>query len=553
MEKLNENVSSQISRMKEMMNYGLKTETKNYSSVEYERTAADGKKYAIIREGAKYHIKVSDKKNPSKSDYDYIGGFANHKMYMFESYANALKHFDMKMTSINEAAGKRGKVESWNVNGRDNILAEASNNMRLEIERQREIMKNAATICEGKSKDMSKKAASEIEKRNIKVTKPQIGTAQNQGGDFFTEKVPTNTDTENLGSSEKDNIKGKQQPVLENVEGELFDAPLSGGINIASNNTGDGAGQTNVMAEDEDAEDSTDDFEIEDDIEVEGSDDDFDEDFEEDDELEEFPEEDEEEFEEDDIEDENDDDISALRAEIESLRSTIDAMAEKLGVDEFDTDEPLYDDEETEYEFEADDEDFDEDEEEYEFEAEDEEDDDDEEDDEGNVFESRSYRNLMEAKLLDKAKEIGKKAVKKVKRALENYNDDVEIYGNEGAPNPSNPNVTDKDWDDFEKKKKRVKDERKKKREKEDAEELDETTLHVFGKHPRFQKEPMTYPTPNMAKKPGQYEEGADEDNTNKPYATSIGDATPFGDGPKAKKVINSIAENVMRKLLKNL
>ena len=525
MEKLNENVSNQLNRMKEMMNYGLKTETKNYSSVEYERTAADGKKYAIIREGTKYHIKVSDKKNPSKSDYGYIGGFANHKTYMFESYANALKHFDMKMTSINEAVGKRGNTDSWDVNGRDNILAEASSKMRLEIERQREIMKNAAVICEGKSKDVSKKAATEIEKRNIKVTKPQTGTAQNQGGDFFTEKVPTNTDTENLGSTEKTNIKGKQKPVLENVEDD-FNA-------------------NDVEDTDEvDIEDGTDDVEVEDDVEF-GADGD---EFEEDEELEEFPEEDEEEFEEDDVEDEESDDIASLRSEIESIRSTIDAMAEKLGVDEFDTDEPLYDDEETEYEFEAGDEDGEEEEAEFEVEA----DDEDDEEDDSNVFESRSYRNLMEAKFMDKVKKIGKKAMKKVKRAIEDYNDDAEIYGNEGAPNPSNPNVTDKDWEDFEAKKKRIKDARKKQREKEDAEEMNETTLHVFGKHPRFQKEPMTYPTPNMAKKPGQYEEGADEDNTDKPYGTSIGDSTPFGDGENVKKTINSIAEAVMRKLSKN-
>lgn len=77
--------------------------------------------------------------------------------------------------------------------------------------------------------------------------------------------------------------------------------------------------------------------------------------------------------------------------------------------------------------------------------------------------------------------------------------------------------------------------------------------MHDFGKHPRFKKEPMTYPTPNMAKKNGQYEEGADKDNTNKPYATEIGDPTPFGDGEKVKKAVNSIAEAIIRQMkLKN-
>lgn len=230
---LNENVSNQVNRMKAMMTYGMKTESKPYNSVEFERVGADGKKYAIIREGSKFHIKVSDKKNPTKSDYDYINGFANHRQNMFESYANALKHFEMKMTSLNEAHNKKGNVATWNVNGRDEILAEASNKMRLEIARQREIMKNAAIISEGKS-GVDKTQASNIEKNNIRMTKPKTGQATGQGGDIFDEKPE-----KEMLDMQKDNIKGKQQPVVENVEDEFMDAPLSNvSVNASSNNSG---------------------------------------------------------------------------------------------------------------------------------------------------------------------------------------------------------------------------------------------------------------------------------------------------------------------------
>lgn len=560
-EQLNENVANQLNRMKHMMNYGLKTESKPYSSVEYERVGADGRTYGIIREGSKFHIKVSDKKKPLREDYSYIGGFANHKTNMFESYANALKHFDMKMSSINEAVGKRDKVESWNVNGREDLVIESTEKMRMEIARQREIMKNANMIAEGSKKDIKKDAAKDIEKKNIHVTKHQTGTPTNQGGDFFTEKLPTGTDTENLGSTEKSNIKGKQKPVCENVEDEFMDAPLSN-VNIASSNEGDGAGQTNVMGggvnglgEDEDFE-----IEAEDEIDVDepSFEDEETDDFE-DEELEEFPEEGEEEFEDDvEVDGEDESEIANLRAEIESLRSTIEAMAEKMGVDEFDKDEPLYDDddfegedeEETEYEFETEgeDDDFEEEDDDFGGEVEEEIDEEDEA-----VYESRDYRALVEGKVGDKLKSMGKKVAKKVRRKLEDWKDDAEIYGNEGAPNSSNPNVGDEDWDAFEAKKKAIKDKRKKQREEEDEKDLNETELHVFGKHPRFQKEPMTYPTPKMAKKQGQYEEGADEDDTNKPYATEIGDSTPFGDGEKAKVAINSIAESILRRLSKNL
>ena len=535
MAKINENVASQIERMKTMMNYGRKTESKPYSAVEYERTGADGKKYAIIREGAKFHIKYADTKKPSKSDYEYIGGFANHKNYMFESYANALKHFEMKMTSLNEAFGKHESVKSWNVTGRDGILAEASDKMRLEIARQREIMKNAACIVEGKN-GVDKTQANKIEKTNIKVTKPKTGDAKGQGGDFFNE----NPEKEML-DMQKNNIKGKQTPVLENVTDEFMDAPLS---NVNANVANGSLGEEEVVDDTEvDVNTETDDFgdETDTEIDVDTETDDFD------DELEEFPEEDEEEFEDDSITAENDEDeISSLRAEIESLRSTIDAIAEKLDVNEFDKDEPLYDDSETEDEdsddedgFEPDDTD-DEVEVDTEFDAEIDDDGDEEEDEETEVFESRNYKQsyvLSEGEKMKTIKNAAKKLGKKVAdHMFPKYNEE------DDAPNPINPNIDDDDINAYEKRKKKSKD-------------LDETVLHDFGKHPRFKKEPMTYPKPTMPNKDGQYEEGAEEDNTNKPYATEIGNSAPFGDGSKVKVAANSIAENIkarLSSLLKN-
>ena len=80
--------SNKIERMKTMMNYGLKTENKNtqYSSVEYQKVGADGKNYGIVREGAKFYIKVSDKtKGALKEDFNYIGGFVNRKNNEFNS------------------------------------------------------------------------------------------------------------------------------------------------------------------------------------------------------------------------------------------------------------------------------------------------------------------------------------------------------------------------------------------------------------------------------------------------------------------------------------
>ena len=85
------NVNDQLSRMKGLTNYGLKTESKNstYSSVEYQKLGADGNVYGIIREGAKYYIeKAANKKNLVKEDFNYIGGFKNRKDYESRSNSN---------------------------------------------------------------------------------------------------------------------------------------------------------------------------------------------------------------------------------------------------------------------------------------------------------------------------------------------------------------------------------------------------------------------------------------------------------------------------------
>ena len=72
----------QLGRMKALMNYGLQTESKQapYSSVEFTKAASDNKTYGIIREGAKFYIKVADTKpNLVKEDFNYIGGVRNRK------------------------------------------------------------------------------------------------------------------------------------------------------------------------------------------------------------------------------------------------------------------------------------------------------------------------------------------------------------------------------------------------------------------------------------------------------------------------------------------
>jgi hypothetical protein len=180
------NTNETLARMKSLMNYGLKNESKNspYSSIEYQRTGADNNVYAIIREGRNYFIKMSpNKKNLVKEDFNYIGGFRNRKDYQYDNYANAQKHFDLKMMSLKEAVNKKDfNVTSWDLDKKENVVIEASDKMKKEILRERQIMKNAMAINEKKGAVCCDEP--EAPKNNIKGEKIETGDAKTQGQPF---------------------------------------------------------------------------------------------------------------------------------------------------------------------------------------------------------------------------------------------------------------------------------------------------------------------------------------------------------------------------------
>lgn len=148
------NTQEQLSRMKSLMNYGLKTENKqSYSTVEYQKVGADGNVYGIVREGTKYYIKSApNKPTLVKEDFKYIGGFRNRKDNEYNGFALAQKQFDLKMKSLKEATNKTDfNINSWDLDKKENVVVEASDKMRNEILRERQIMRNAMAIHEKKA------------------------------------------------------------------------------------------------------------------------------------------------------------------------------------------------------------------------------------------------------------------------------------------------------------------------------------------------------------------------------------------------------------------
>lgn len=523
------NVNNQISRMKAMMTYGLQTESKNnqYSGVEYQRAGADGKTYGIVREGTKFYIKVANKQNNViKEDFNYIGGFRNRKDYEYSSYANALKNFEMKMSSINESVGNRTPmVESWNPERKELLMVEATESMRREIARQREIMNNAVMIQEKKNYsavmegDGCCKVDSECaktQKNNIKKTSDGKGEPTGNGGDPFTEKV----DSEQNGT-QKTNVKKEYKPVMEgeqvlgwnenedyldtsngteigdgapfnkelNSDSEMENGTVEEGVamhntdnqnspEVGVNEVGDDAPFTekanNELQEDDELDGELIDDEEPLDADSEGEfddEDDFDADL------------DDEEFNDDDLEDEEldsedleDEEFDETESRLSAMEDMIAKIAEKLGVDAFEDDSLYDDDEEIDAEDEFDDEDdYDSDDEfddEGDYDSEDEDESEDEEDYE--VFESVAYRKLMQEEKMD-----------------------------------------------------------------------------YFGKHPAYRKKPMDVPSSQHQEMQDYYDMNDDSVKSEQPFGQEIGDGAPFEVDPE--EITNAIAESIKRVLKKKI
>lgn len=543
-------VKNQISRMKAMMSYGMQTENKNsYKAIEHQKEGADGKTYAIIREGSKFYIKVANKtNNVLKEDFDYIGGFRNRKDHEYSSYANALKNFDMKMMSIKESRGKNNIIiESWNPDKKEELALESTERMRKEIARQRQIMGNTKMIQENKNYTVNldesecckvDKECASTQKNNIKSTKTGKGEPTKQGGDPFTQNVDSEqkkTQTSNMKKQSKPvmydtgttkSIKESEQVLGWNDNADYLDtsngtqigdsAPFTEGEGtekemengtvsegVAMHNTDNqnspavGVGEIgddapfdekakNELQEADEVE--GDDVELDDEADLEdeadlddnelGSEEDFD--FEDEGEDVDFDETDADDVDfeselDEPVDDEFDGDFEARLSTIEDMLSKI---AEKMGIDTFESDD-LYDDEPKGAEdmMDADemademDEPMD-DETEVELEM-----DDDmgdvEDDDDVEVFESRSYKKLM----------------------------------------------------------------------------MKEDKMDYFGKHPAYRKEPMRVPTNKHQEMADYYDMNDESVESEQPFGQQIGDGAPFEVTPK--QIENAIAEsirNIMKK-----
>ena len=205
------NFNDQLQRMKGLMTYGAVNEKKenNGGAMEYHSLGADGKSYGIIRENQKFYIKVAPKsKEMVVEAYEYIGGFNNKKAYEYSSYSNALKNFEMKMMSINEAHNPKVNMDTQLFEAKGEVMTEGTKEMMSEIARQRQIMNNVAAILnESSSISMNNTGVPEAPKTsgfNAKIGEPFNVTAKAElDGDFKKTAEKPEKQGEPFGDSAK--------------------------------------------------------------------------------------------------------------------------------------------------------------------------------------------------------------------------------------------------------------------------------------------------------------------------------------------------------------
>ncbi|MBO7210715.1 MAG: hypothetical protein J6V44_06885, partial [Methanobrevibacter sp.] len=458
-----------------------------------------------------------------------IGGFRNRKDHEYTSYANALKNFEMKMHSINEVSNKKDSIiiDSWNPDRKEMLTVEATDKMRKEIARQRQIMGNATMIQEKKNYTVDLKEAecckvdkecAATQKNNISKKSDGKGEPTGQGGDPFTVKSkkcvkgsksvckPVMEGEQVLGWNENEDYLdtthgteiGDTAPFTEGegTEKEMKNGTVEEGAvmhNAQNQNTpavgvgevGDDAPFDETVKEEMEGEEvlteEGDELETEEpmeDMEEEPMEDEMSDDELMDDEMGD----EEVDFESDlddmtdevEAEEEFDGDMETRLSAIEDLLAKI---ADKVGVSTFEDDD-LYDDENVE-------------------DAEGEDD-----------FLADDEMDMEEPEVDGEEIEVDD---------MEDDEDDVEIYESKNFRKAM----------------------------------LKEEEFHYFGQHPAYQKEPMELPEPNHQEKEGYYDMNDDSVENTEAFGNKIGDGAPFEVDPQA--IENAIAECVKRILKKKI
>lgn len=188
----------QIATMQRLINFGKIIDESKSSTpiVEYKKKAANGKTYGIIRESTKFYIMEAPKKDTEvlAEDFDYIGGFNNRKENEYNSYAKASNALDLKLMSINETVNKQDRVQIEIARPKSEWETQITEGMRKEIDRFKDITEHVNEILtedKGNRNIPSEHTLPEAPSKNPsveKVNSPYIDTAVANGDKDFKQE-----------------------------------------------------------------------------------------------------------------------------------------------------------------------------------------------------------------------------------------------------------------------------------------------------------------------------------------------------------------------------
>ena len=109
-----------VNRMLDLMGkMNTLNESKSFSELELIKKGPNGIVYGIVRENHDYFIKTSNKPYGKflSEDFQYIGGLQNKGTEKYHSYAEALKHLNIKFDMLNESYGIEYNVNIFESDG----------------------------------------------------------------------------------------------------------------------------------------------------------------------------------------------------------------------------------------------------------------------------------------------------------------------------------------------------------------------------------------------------------------------------------------------------
>jgi hypothetical protein len=192
-----------VNRMLDLMGkMATLNESKSFSELELIKKGPNGIVYGIVRENHDYFIKTSNKPYGKflSEDFQYVGGLQNKGTEKYHSYAEALKHLNIKFDMLNESYGIEYNTNIFESDG--NAVA-GSTGYGFVIEKEEEI------ILDDDIKE---------QKKVLKVDAPASATPAAPVEDEVSDDEFGFSDTSSETDTEEDSLEGESETDVEDTE-----------------------------------------------------------------------------------------------------------------------------------------------------------------------------------------------------------------------------------------------------------------------------------------------------------------------------------------------